>query len=705
MHPIVQMYALLMLVPLSLPVQAMEEYADTLDIREARVTSSRRFAGTGTRVTVFDTLALRENISVSLSDLLTYNSSVFVKQSGRASLSTISFRGTSSSHTKVLWNGMEINSPMLGMTDFSLIPSFLTDQAVLLHGPASVDAGSGGLGGAVMLSTGSRPAEGFSMQYVQGFGSFVTADGYLRISYGGRHFSSSTRAVFSSSRNDFSYVNTDKNENIYDSDMNIIGTFHPVEKNRNGAWLDMHFLQDFRYDWDSGSSLVWSSWYLRSRRQLPQLTVDYGDPVDFLNEQREDTFRSVATFSCSPGGFSTLRASAGYAGTALDYDYARDGGSGSLTYMTKSRSRTNTLFLHGNFSTDLGRKWHLKADLSLDRHFVRSADEAAAMGKGIGYVASRTEASLLVEARWQPVPRAGVCIAAREELYDRKFSPPIPSLSAEYLLSRKGNVFLKASVCRNFRYPTLNDWYFLPGGNPDLKPEQGVSYDAGYSFAAVSAGGKFSLSGEGAWFDSYIDDWILWLPEGTRKNFYTPVNLKKVHAYGVEQSLSGKWNFAGDWLLEAHGNFTWSPSVNVGEPMDKWDESVGKQLVYIPEYSASLSAALSWKSWRLLYKWCWYSDRYTMSSNDLTISGYVPDYFMNDVTLSKGFALKWADIAASLAVRNLFDEDYVTVLSRPMPGINFEVFLAITPKFRKRWLHEETAHVFSAGDALPDHGR
>lgn len=705
MRTAVRLCALLVPVLMSGPLPAWAGAADTLDIREARVTASRHYAGTGTRVTVFDTLALRENISVSLSDLLTYNSSVFVKQSGRASLSTISFRGTSSSHTRVLWNGMEINSPMLGMTDFSLIPSFLTDQAALLHGPASVSAGSGGLGGAVILYTGARPANGFSMQYVQGFGSFVTSDEYLRLSYGGRHFSSTTKVVVSSSRNDFSYVNTDKNENIYDEDMNIVGTFHPVEKNRNGAWLDMHFLQDFRYDWDSGCSLVWSSWYLRSRRQLPQLTVDYGDPVAFLNEQREDTFRSVATFRCSPGGFSSLQASAGYAGTALDYDYARDGGNGSLTYMTRSRSRTNTVYVRGNFSADFGKKWYLKADLSVDQHFVSSADEAAAMGKGIGYTASRTEASLLVEARWQPVPRAGICVSGREELYGRKFSPFIPSLSAEYLLSRKGNVTLKASVCRNYRYPTLNDWYFLPGGNPSLKPERGFSYDAGYSFSVGSADGRLSFSGEGAWFDSYIDDWILWLPEGSRKNFYTPVNLRKVHAYGVEQSLSGKWSLSGEWKLEAQGNFTWSPSVNVGEPVDRWDDSVGKQLVYIPEYSASVSAALSWKSWRLLYKWCWYSDRYTMSSNDLTVSGYVPDYFMSDVTLSKGFSMRWADISASLAVRNLFDEDYVTVLSRPMPGINFEVFVGITPKFGKRRLHEKSAHVLSTGDALSDQGR
>ena len=34
------------------------------------------------------------------------------------------------------------------------------------------------------------------------------------------------------------------------------------------------------------------------------------------------------------------------------------------------------------------------------------------------------------------------------------------------ILSKKGNIIAKASISRNYRFPTLNDLYFLPGGNP-----------------------------------------------------------------------------------------------------------------------------------------------------------------------------------------------------------------------------------------------
>ena len=73
-----------------------------------------------------------------------------------------------------------------------------------------------------------------------------------------------------------------------------------------------------------------------------------------------------------------------------------------------------------------------------------------------------------------------------------------------------------------------------------------------------------------------------------------------------------------------------------------------------------------------------------MSSNDLSLSGNLPPYFMSNITLEKRFSLTWADLSLKGAVNNLFNEEYLSVLSRPMPGINFEFFLSITPKWGKK---------------------
>ena len=99
----------------------------------------------GVQQTRFDSLVLKENIALSMAIYSLSISSIFVKSYGRATLSTVSFRGTSASHTQVTWNGMRINNPMLGMTDFSMIPSYFIDDASLLHGTSSVNMAGGGL--------------------------------------------------------------------------------------------------------------------------------------------------------------------------------------------------------------------------------------------------------------------------------------------------------------------------------------------------------------------------------------------------------------------------------------------------------------------------------------------------------------------------------------------------------------------------------
>ena len=70
-----------------------------------------------------------------------------------------------------------------------------------------------------------------------------------------------------------------------------------------------------------------------------------------------------------------------------------------------------------------------------------------------------------------------------------------------------------------------------------------------------------------------------------------------------------------------------------------------------------------------------------MSSNDLSLTGKLPPYFMSNISLERTVSLKLADLSLKCAVNNLFNEEYLSVLSRPMPGINFEIFIGITPKW------------------------
>ena len=100
-----------------------------IHIQGVEIISSRIFIKeeAGIKETHVDSSVIQAKRSVSLSDLLSENTSVFIKNHGRGALATASFRGTAASHTQVSWNGISINSPMAGMVDFSLIPVYLID--------------------------------------------------------------------------------------------------------------------------------------------------------------------------------------------------------------------------------------------------------------------------------------------------------------------------------------------------------------------------------------------------------------------------------------------------------------------------------------------------------------------------------------------------------------------------------------------------
>ena len=652
-----------------------------VNIREVAVYGNRPMKEIGIQQTKLDSIVLKENIALSMADILTFNTSIFVKSYGRATLSTVSFRGTSPSHTQVTWNGMRINNPMLGMTDFSMIPSYFIDDASLLHGTSSVNETGGGLGGAIKMSTTPAQNKGFGLQYIQGIGSFKTFDEFLRLTYGDDHWQVSTRAVLSTSANDYKYRNHDKKENIYDEDMNIVDQYYPVERNRSGSFRDLHILQEVYYNTGRGDKLGLNAWFLSANRELPMLTTDYSNEASFDNRQREETFRGILSWEHLRSSWK-MAVRAGYIHTWMAYDYKRDVGNGTMAHMTRSRSKVNTIYAQAEGEYYIGKRWLITANIAAHQHFVESRDKNIILQQGgngiVGYRKARIELSGSASVKWKPVDGVGISAVLREEMYGDEFSPIIPALFVDGVISKRGNVVAKASVSRNYRFPTLNDLYFLPGGNPDLRKESGWTYDAGLSFA-VGGSGIYSLSGSATWFDSYIHDWILWLP--TTKGFFSPKNIKDVHAYGVEVQANLDVALSKEWLLKLNGTYSWTPSINEGEPISAADQSVGKQLPYVPKHSSSITGRLSWRSWSLLYKWCYYSERFTMSSNDISLTGKLPEYFMNNITLEKGFSMRWADLTLKGTINNLFNEEYLSVLSHPMPGINFEIFIGITPKW------------------------
>lgn len=648
-----------------------QKYGNTVHLDEVQVAADRKLKDAGVEKSIIDSTVLHDNLSMSIADILSKNSTLFVKSYGRATEATAEFRGTSPSHTQVVWNGMKINSPMLGTVDFSMIPAYFIDQVTLLHGASSLTLTGGGLGGAVEMSTQENPQEGIHGQFVQGIGSFNTYDDFLKLTYRKERFSSSTRVVYSNSDNDFRYINYDKKVDVYDDLGNRTGSYHPEEINRSGYFDELHLLQEFGYELSPSDMLRLSVWYNNSLRGLPFLSVDYHDDSEFTNECSSSTLRAVMSWRHLAEQWN-LTARSGYSDSDIDYDHYSTHG-GVHNTITKSSSKTGTLYSQVTADWNITEKLLLTSGASAYYNHVKSSDQTP-FHTGKNYDRARSEGDLDMQVRWRPVPLMTLSGILREEWHGKRFSDPIPALFAEYVVYEPLNMVLKASAARNYRHPSMDDLYFKPGGNPDLKPEKGYSFDAGIEIAVSRE--RSTLRANLTAFDSHISDWILWTPD--TKGFWVPSNVKKVHNYGIETMLGGSFLVGKEVKLSASANYAWTPSKNMGEQVSSTDASYGKQLCYVPEHSANAVGRIAWRGWTLGYQWNYYSERFTTTSNEVNyITGRLIPYFMNDASLEKQFSIKKTCISVKGVVNNILGSEWQTVLSRPLPGRNYEIFVTI----------------------------
>lgn len=649
-----------------------QDYSSSVRLDEVQVAAQRKLKDAGVEKSVIDSTVLHENLSRSIADILSKNSTLFVKSYGRATEATAEFRGTSPSHTQVVWNGMKINSPMLGTVDFSMIPAYFIDQVNLLHGASSLTLTGGGLGGAVEMSTLTDAQEGAHLRFIQGIGSFSTLDDFLKFTYRRNHFTSSTRVVYSKSKNDFKYINYDKKTDVYDNDGNPIGSYHPEETNHSGYFDELHLLQEFGYELSGQDRLRLSVWYNNSLRGLPFLSVDYHDDSEFTNECSNGMLRAVASYQHLSESLN-MTARAGYSGSNIDYDHYSTHG-GVHNTITKSSSKSRTWFAQASTDWNITDRLLVTGGASAYWNHVESNDQTP-YHTGQNYNRGRSEGDIDLQLRWRPVPLFTLSGIVRQEWHGTEFCQPIPALFAEYIVYEPLNVVIKASAAKNYRYPSMDDLYFKPGGNPGLEPEKGYTVDGGVEMAVKGARNTFKANLTA--FDSHISDWILWTPN--TKGFWVPSNVKKVHNYGIEAMLGWSAVLADQVRVSASGNYAWTPSRNMGENINSADASYGKQLCYVPEHSANAVVNIAYSGWILGYQWNFYSERFTTTSNEVNyITGRLMPYYMNDASLEKQFTVRNCGISVKGVVNNLLSNEWQTVLSRPLPRRNYEVFITIS---------------------------
>jgi outer membrane cobalamin receptor len=628
---------------------------DTVRIREVRVLAERKVEEAGLKISRPDSLQRVSTITTDLSELIAEYSPVFIKSYGRGSTATASFRGTAASHTQVLWNGMNLNSPMRGLADLSMLPVFFTDEVFLLHGGSSVTKGSGALGGSIHLENIPDWSSALTLETRIETGSFHTRKSFLRLQFGEKLLQVSTRVFYDASENDFPFYNPA-----------LIP--HRNDTLKNAGYSKAGILQELyiRHRDDQISGL--RVWYQKSDRDLPQLMSYQGSERE--EYQKDEQFRGQYDWKKYSDGLN-YHFFTGVNTTRLKYYRATP----AFQFVNENSHSAETSFLnHLRIFRKFNEKAWATASLDVNYHQVEATDQVT----NDGYRKERIESSLLVNVHFKPSDRIAAFLLMRSEYYDSQVVPLVPSAGVEWQFSRNLPVILRANAARNYHKPALNDLYWFPGGNPDLQSEDGVTADV--SLEGEHHYGKTVLQHELTVFLSKVENWIMWQPSASGAYYWEANNVKDVFSRGMEYQYSAA--FAWEKIrFRSGGNYAFTSTSNL-HAVRPADESRGKQLIYIPKHKGGVYFSAAWKEFTLKYDLNGIGKRYTKSSNqESDFEQVLNPYLLSRISLDKQF--RWHDFLLQMkfTVDNLLDQDYQSILWRPMPGRFYTVAVAF--KYRK----------------------
>lgn len=552
-------------------------------------------------------------------------SSVYVKNYGNGQLASLSVRGLSAAQTDILWNGVRINNSMLGQTDLSLITAGMQNNVVLTR--SAVNGSIGGSLNLVNSLTGLNKVDAYVTA-----GSFKRFEALVSGEYGNDKIQGTTKFSYQTAKNNFRYKN-------------LFEEGHPLKRQTNAAVSRFDFLQMGRFKLNDNNNITAAVWVNSADRQLPPLMSQQNGK----ESQSDFSIRAMAKWTMQSKGIIANVTS------AYLYDYIRYK---SPDADIDAPSATNAVRNKATISTWIGpAHLYIAGELAYDYEH----------GKAEAYNKARNLGMARVKAIYNPIEYLFINLNLRQDIMDKTLSPFAPSLSVRIDKTLKDVHRIEAQVlaARSFRFPTLNDLYWVPGGNRNLKTERSWSGElqAKYSY-------KNKIDIELSNFYMLVDNWIQWIPTGV---YWSPVNVKRVFSRGIEANVHFTSNSTIDKnkpVFSGNVSYSYTKTTNLAAITGN-DESKGKQLIYVPEHNITAALQLSWQRFYLRATNILTGARYITTDN----SDYLPAYYNLDLELGKDFHFKQQVIGLACRLNNITGARYQNVAQRPMPGRNFEVMV------------------------------
>lgn len=604
---------------------------DTIELAEVRVFENIDIAPIGGKSTQIDSLFIASNNTANLSDIIMLYSPIYIKSYGNGGLATPSFRGTTASQTQVLWNGISLNSPMLGQIDFSLIPVFFVDNIHINYGSGSLQETSGGLGGSINLINKPNWNNRFNIQTVQSIGSFNSRNSLFKINYGNSKIQNSTKLFYSVSENNFEFYNYLKDTIL----------------NRKFAGFNSKgFLHETYLRIDQKNTISGRFWVQMNYRNLPaNITVEKDS---LIATQEDNTVKAIIEWNnyTDKGKIKVY--------TAFIAD--------ELIYTNKDLHEnpihySNVFKNHFQYSYKITKNHHINTNINY-QHFVINS-EAYEKIKNVGIL----NTSIIINGKLKTT--LSYSFTLRYENFNfNKSSGIMPVLGLEYQSKKIQLLSFYFNIAKNNRFPTMNDLYWKRLGNPELKPEVSRSVELGMKHKKSLI--NFNIENYFSVYNSLIDNWISWQPDPNSIFDWKPVNYKKVHSRGIEIKSSINYQYENVIVkFNTFYNYVLTTNIKIYEYEDI--NSLNKQLIYIPVNSLNSIIELDYNKYSVSCAYSFTDKRYTLSNN----MEYMPAYVLLDMVISRKFEFKDINMIFEFRIKNITDINYQSIAYYPMPGRHY----------------------------------
>jgi len=519
--------------------------------------------------------------------------------------SDITLRGSSANQVLVMVDGRSVNMASTGMADLSMFPIDQVERIEVIRGPGSVLYGSGAMAGVVNIVTRDPPRE-------------LTTD--VLASYGTKN----TRIL-----------QLDNGARLGD-----LGYLITASQNASDGWREnsacdgYHVTGKLDYDMTEESRLTLNSGFSRQNKGSPGSTSWETPNAKQYDEQY--WFDLTHKYEFETNSVLTSKAFVNQ-----DWQEYKDPDSA-----TDEISKNNKTGVDIQQTLPAGERQLLLGGVYIENDYVNisGADGASRIGgnrdlfTGAGFL--QDEIKLLEQFTATPGLRCDVQSKWGAELS--------PKLSALYKII--DGTALKASVGRGFRAPTVDELYLRDDyteGNPDLKPEESFSYDAGIR-QQLWEKSEFQVS----FFQSHVKNLISWFDDGT--GVYKAENVSDAFLQGVETELT-------TWLtseISASLNYTLLGAKDTSGEYD------GETLIYRPKNKVGAMAGYQSKWGLKLNVNADYTDSvYIDRANTQELGGFMTMGAYAGQTICKGLEI-------FARGDNLLDKQYQLVNGYPMPGFS-----------------------------------